>query len=69
MGAWGTALGFSGALTGRADLSASGERGVHAATLFAALSLTGLGWALAAGDLTYRYVASWTSYSTRRSGR
>lgn len=64
MGAWGTALGFSGALTGRADLSASGERGVHAATFFAALSLTGLGWALAVGDLTYRYVASWTSYGT-----
>ncbi|MFA6168020.1 MAG: hypothetical protein WC700_15465 [Gemmatimonadaceae bacterium] len=64
MGAWGTALGLSGALTGRADLSASGERGVHAATFFAALSLTGLGWALAVGDLTYRYVASWTSYGT-----
>ena len=64
MGAWGTALGLSGALTGRADLSDSGERGVHAATLFAALSLTGLAWALAVGDLTYRYVASWTSYGT-----
>ncbi|MHB1097071.1 MAG: hypothetical protein ACYC3F_12945 [Gemmatimonadaceae bacterium] len=64
MGAWGTALGLSGALTARADLSDSGERGVHAATLFAALSLTGLAWALAVGDLTYRYVASWTSYGT-----
>ena len=64
MGAWGTALGLSGALTARADLSASGERGVHAATFFAALSLTGLAWALAVGDLTYRYVASWTSYGT-----
>ncbi len=64
MGAWGTVLGFSGALTGRADLSSSGERGVHAATLLAALSLAGLGWALAVGDLTYRYVATWTSYGT-----
>lgn len=64
MGAWGTALGLSGALTGRTDLSSSGERGVHAATLFAALSLAGLGWALAVGDLTYRYVATWTSYGT-----
>ena len=64
MGAWSAALGFSGALTGRTDLSASGERGLHAATFFAALSLTGLAWALAVGDLTYRYVASWTSYDT-----
>jgi cytochrome c biogenesis factor len=64
MGAWGTVLGFSGALTGRADLSASGERGVHAATVFAAVSLAGLAWALAVGDLTYRYVATWTSYGT-----
>ncbi|MBA4070929.1 MAG: hypothetical protein C0497_03700 [Gemmatimonas sp.] len=64
MGAWGTALGFTGALTRRADLSASGERGLHAATCFAALAMTGLGWALAVGDLTYRFVATWTSYST-----
>lgn len=64
MAAWGTVLGFSGALTGRADLSASGERGVHAATVFAALSIAGLAWALAVGDLTYRYVATWTSYAT-----
>lgn len=64
MGAWGTGLGFSGALSARADLSASGERGVHAATVFATLSLAGLGWALAVGDLTFRYVATWTSYAT-----
>lgn len=64
MGAWGAALGLAGALTRRADLSASGERGVHAATCFAALAMTGLGWALAVGDLTYRYVATWTSYGT-----
>lgn len=64
MGAWGAVLGLSGALTGRADLSSSGERGVHAATFFAVLSLTGLAWALAVGDLTYRFVASWTSYGT-----
>ncbi len=57
-------LGLSGALTARADLSASGERGVHASTAFAVLAAVGLGWALAAGDLTYRYVASWTSYAT-----
>lgn len=37
---------------------------MHAATFFAALSLTGLAWALAVGDLTYRFVASWTSYGT-----
>ena len=37
---------------------------MHAAALFTALSLVGLGWALAVGDLTYRYVASWASYMT-----
>lgn len=37
---------------------------MHAATLFAALSAVGLGWALAVGDLTYRYVASWASSGT-----
>lgn len=57
-------IGLSGALTQRADLSASGERGMHAATLFAALAAAGLAWALATGDLTYRYVASWSSYTT-----
>ncbi len=57
-------LGGWGALTGRRDLTESGERGVHAATTFAVLSLTGLAWALAAGDLTYRYVASWASSFT-----
>lgn len=64
MGAWGAGLGLAGALTRRADLSASGERGVHAATFFAVLSAAGLAWALAVGDLTYRYVASWTSFAT-----
>ncbi len=64
LGAWGAALGLAGAFTSRADLSQSGARGVHAATLFTALSAVGLGWALAVGDLTYRYVASWASYMT-----
>ncbi len=57
-------IGVAGAVTGRADLSESGERGVHAASCFAALAITGLGYALAVGDLTYRYVASWTSSFT-----
>ncbi|MDQ8154847.1 MAG: hypothetical protein P3B98_09295 [Gemmatimonadota bacterium] len=64
LGGWGASLGVSGAVMRRADLSASGERGVHMATLFALLAAVGLGWALAVGDLTYRYVASWASYST-----
>ena len=37
---------------------------MHAATLFALLSATGLGYALAIGDLGLRYVASWSSYAT-----
>ena len=57
-------IGVAGAVTGRADLSESGERGVHAASCFVALAITGLGYALAVGDLTYRYVASWTSSVT-----
>lgn len=64
LSAWGAALGVAGAVTSRTDLSESGERGVHAASLFAALSIAGLGYALAVGDLTYRYVASWTSSVT-----
>ena len=64
MGAWAAVLGLSGAITGRVDLSESGERGVHAASVFALLSAAGLAWALASGDLTYRYVASWVSYGT-----
>lgn len=64
MGAWGAVLGLSGALTRRADLSASGERGMHAASFFVLLAMCGLGWALAIGNLTYRYVASWSSYAT-----
>ncbi len=36
---------------------------MHAATCFTLISLVGLGWALATGDLTYRYVASWASSS------
>jgi cytochrome c biogenesis factor len=37
---------------------------VHVSTLFTLLSVTGLGYALAAGDLGLRYVASWSSYAT-----
>ena len=55
---------MAGAVSSRADLSQSGERGIHAASCFAALSIGGLGYALAVGDLTYRYVVNWTSAST-----
>lgn len=62
--AWGASLGAWGALSGQRALSASGERGVHAAVVFVALSVAGLAYALATGDLTYRYVASWSSSFT-----
>lgn len=55
---------MAGAVSSRAELSESGERGIHAASCFAALSIGGLGYALAVGDLTYRYVVNWTSAST-----
>lgn len=61
LGVWGAALGLSGAALRRGDLSASGERGVHAATVFIAIAIAGLARALFDGDLTYRYVASWTA--------
>ena len=37
---------------------------MHAAVVFVALAIAGLAWALATGDLTYRYVASWSSSFT-----
>jgi cytochrome c biogenesis factor len=37
---------------------------MHAAVVFVALAIAGLAWALATGDLTYRYVASWSSSYT-----
>lgn len=64
MALWGAVLGVAGAVSSRTELSESGERGIHAASCFAALSIGGLGYALAVGDLTYRYVASWTSAAT-----
>lgn len=64
MGAWGTALGFAGAMTGRHDFSSSGERGLHAAALFSWLAMSGLAYALAVGDMRLRYVASWASAAT-----
>ena len=64
LAAWGAVVGSAGAFTGRQDLSESGERGVHAASVFVAMSLAGLANALAVGDLTYRYVASWSSSLT-----
>lgn len=61
LAAWGAGLSVAGAVTQRADLSASGERGVHATAVFTALAIAGVSWALIIGDLTYRFVASWTS--------
>jgi cytochrome c biogenesis factor len=37
---------------------------VHAATVFSLLAAAGLGYALAVGDLQYRYVATWASAAT-----
>jgi cytochrome c-type biogenesis protein CcmF len=61
MCAWAATLSFAGGCLRRADLVASGERGVHAALMFVALASLGLWAALLTSDFSLRYVASFTS--------
>jgi cytochrome c-type biogenesis protein CcmF len=61
MCAWSAALSFSGGKLGRADLVASGERGLYAAFGFVVLASLGLWTALFTSDFSLRYVASFTS--------
>ncbi len=61
MAAWGTAVGFAGGVSRRADLVASAERAVYATFGFTLLASVGIWTALLTSDFSLRYVASYTS--------
>jgi len=61
MCAWSATLSFAGGHLRRADLIASGERGLYAGFGFVALAAAGLWTALLTSDFSLRYVASFTS--------
>lgn len=61
MCAWSATLSFAGGSLQRADLVASGERGLYAAFGFVVLASLGLWTALLTSDFSLRYVASFTS--------
>ena len=61
MCAWSATLSFAGGRLRRADLIASGERGLYAGFGFVLLASIGLWTALITSDFSLRYVASFTS--------
>ena len=61
MAAWSAIVSFAGARAGRADLIASGVRGVYAAFVCVVLAMSGVLVALISSDFTFRFVASFTS--------
>ena len=61
MAAWACTISYAGGAMRRADLVASGERGLYAATFFTVLASAGLLTALVTHDFSLRYVASYTS--------
>ncbi len=61
MCAWSVTTSFAGGRTGRADLVASGERGLYAGVGFILVASLGLWTALLTSDFSLRYVASFTS--------
>ena len=61
MCAWSATMSFAGGSLRRADLIASGERGMYAGTAFVVLASLGLWTALLTSDFSLRYVASFTS--------
>jgi cytochrome c biogenesis factor len=58
---WAAIVSFAGGIQGRADLVASGERGIHATLAMLLLASAGLWSALAAHDLSLAHVASFTA--------
>lgn len=58
---WAAIVSFAGGMQGRSDLIASGERGIHAALAMLLLASIGLWTALAAHDLSFVHVASFTA--------
>lgn len=61
MAVWATTVSFAGATTRRADLIASGERGVYAVAAMTILAALGLWTAIFTHDFSIKYVASFTS--------
>jgi len=61
MCAWSVTLSFAGGHLRRADLVASGERGLYAGFGFVVLASLGLWTAILTSDFSLRYVASFTS--------
>lgn len=61
MCAWSATLSFAGGHLRRADLVASGERGLYAGFGFVVLASLGLWTAILTSDFSLRYVASFTS--------
>ena len=61
MAAWGAIVSFAGGRAGRADLIASGVRGVYASFVCSVLAISGVLVALVSSDFTFRFVASFTS--------
>lgn len=61
MATWSAIVSFAGGMQGRADLIASGERGIHAALAMLLLAALGLWTALTAHDLSFVHVASLTA--------
>ncbi|MCE9600621.1 MAG: heme lyase CcmF/NrfE family subunit [Gemmatimonadetes bacterium] len=61
MCAWSVTLSYAGGAMRRADLIASGERGLYAGFGFIVLASAGLWTALITSDFSLRYVASFTS--------
>ena len=61
MALWATGVSYAGGALRRADMVASGERGMYAAWGFTILASAGLLTALVTHDFSFRYVASYTS--------
>ena len=61
MAVWATGVSYAGGALRRADMVASGERGMYAAWAFTILASAGLLTALVTHDFSFRYVASYTS--------
>ncbi len=61
MAVWATTVSFAGGATRRADLIASGERGIYATCAMAILAAAGLWTAIFTHDFSFKYVASYTS--------
>jgi cytochrome c-type biogenesis protein CcmF len=61
MAAWSATVSYTGGAIGRRELTASGERGLHATTFLVVLASIGLWTALLTHDFSLAYVASNTS--------